>query len=81
VSDRTLLRQVLLRRPIGHRGENAHKEDVAWIDNRFARVGKRLVDEDGIIWTVIETYSVSAPDDLDRRHAAWRRWRDVLEKR
>ena len=35
-----ILRQVLLERPV----EGGVKRDVFWIDNKLARVGKRVVD-------------------------------------
>lgn len=78
MGDKAWLRQVTLRRPIGASG--SYGEDVFWIKEEFAKAGKRLVDEDGIIWTVKEVHGRSAVDDLDKRYAAWRRWRDVLEK-
>lgn len=81
MAEKRWLRQVTLSRPTGrHDGENRVAEDVFWIQEEFAKVGKHVMDEDGLIWNVKEVYGRSAVDDLDKRYAAWRRWRDVLEK-
>jgi hypothetical protein len=70
-----MLRQVLLRRPV----DNGHAEDVFWIDNTLARVGKRLRDDDGVVWTVIDTYTARPFDDLEAQRDAWKRWAEILD--
>lgn len=69
-----MLRQVLLRRPI----DRGAAEFVAWISNELAILGKRVRDDDGIVWTVAATYNAKHFADVDAQRAAWKRWSDVL---
>ncbi len=46
-----MMRQVKLVR------EDRRSEDVFWIDNRQATVGKHVIDEAGVIWRVAEAYN------------------------
>lgn len=68
-----MLRQVLLKEL------NGTKQDVFWIDNEVARVGKKVKDEDGIVWVVAEAYNAKLFDDVDKQREAWKRWSDVLD--
>ena len=72
-----LLRQVLLRRPSESGG---HYEDVFWIDNRWARLGTKVKDEDGVVWQIAELYNVREFIDMEKQRAAWKRFSEVLEK-
>jgi hypothetical protein len=60
-----MLRQVKLVR------EGAPGEDVFWIDNDLARIGKRVVDEAGVVWRVAETYNARPFADVDRQIRVW----------
>ena len=81
-----LLRQVLLTRRVPHYvdglgGELAHeseRRDVFWIDAELAKVGKRVRDEDGRVWTVAEVYNAKPFTDIEKQRAAWKRWAEVL---
>jgi hypothetical protein len=70
-----MLRQVLLRRPT----RQGHAEDVFWIDNSIAKVGKRVRDEDGVVWLVAETYSAKPFADVDLHHRTWKAFAAVLD--
>lgn len=70
-----MLRQVLLRRQLHDAG---YSEDVFWIQNELAVVGKRVRDEEGIVWRVQEVYNAKPFSDVDKLRAAWKRWADVL---
>lgn len=72
-----MLRQVLLRRPSANRID--YFEDVAWIDNAVAKVGKRVCGEDGVVWTVVETYNAKPFADVDKLRDTWKRFADVLD--
>lgn len=75
VKDRgDMLRQVLLRRP----SEHGYYEEVFWIDNAVAKAGKRVRDDDGLIWTIVEIYSARHFEDVDKLRAAWKRFAEVL---
>lgn len=56
-----MMRQVKLVR------EGKPGEDVFWIDNDVAKVGRRVVDEAGVVWTVVETYNARPFEDVDRQ--------------
>ncbi len=75
-ADTKMLRQVLLRefKP----EDQPRKQDVFWIENEFAKVGKKLKDDDGIVWVVVETYNAKLFKDVDKQREAWKRWADVL---
>lgn len=70
-----MLRQVLLRRP---RGESGYMDDVVWIDDELAHKGKRVQDEDGIVWVVKETYNAKPFEDVDKQREVWKRFSDIL---
>jgi len=70
-----MLRQVLLERPIA----NGTKRDVFWIRNELAIAGKRVVDEDGHVWTVVETYNAHSFNDVDRQIQVWAEFAKTLE--
>ncbi len=55
-----ILRQVMLVRP----SEIGEYQDVCWIRNELARVGKRVQDENGVVWTVRELYNSKERDDV-----------------
>jgi hypothetical protein len=57
-----ILRQVKLHRPV----EGGVAEDVWWIDNAVAKVGKRVLDEAGVTWVVVEIYGARAFSDIDK---------------
>ena len=56
------------------------REEVCWIENRFARCGKLVRNEDGEVWVVAEVYSSKQVNDLIIAHRAWRDFAEVLEK-
>lgn len=56
-----MLRQVKLHRPV----EGGVAEDICWIDNTVAKAGRRVMDEDGVIWTVVEIYGARAFSKVD----------------
>jgi hypothetical protein len=66
-----MMRQVLLR--------SGTKEDVFWIRNEVARVGKRVVDEDGVVWTVAEAYNARPFKDVDRQIRTWAEFAETLD--
>lgn len=53
MADAPTLTQVLLRQPKVLEG---FKEDVFWIQSEFALKGKKVQDEDGVVWTVVAVY-------------------------
>lgn len=69
------LRQVTLRRD----NNMYYQEDVCWIDDRLARVGKLVRDEEGRHWKVWELHGVKQSDDLEREYRTWRSFREVLD--
>lgn len=76
------LTQVILTRPSESRLEagfvNSECKDVVWIDFELAKPGKRVRDEDGRIWTVDRVYGTREFADIEKQHAAWKRWAEVL---
>jgi hypothetical protein len=70
-----MFRQVLLSRPI----ENGRKDEVCWIDNDIAKVGKRVRTEDGIEWTIVATYNAKHFADVDSLRSTWKRFAEVLD--
>ena len=61
------------------------KQDVCWIDSEFAKVGKVLRKLDSEYapwiddtWVVAEVYGTRLFTDIEKQHAAWRRWAEVL---
>lgn len=66
-----MMRQVLLR--------SGTKQDVFWIRNEVARVGKKVVDADGIVWTVVEAYNAKPFDDVDRMIRVWAELAETLD--
>jgi len=75
-TSKEVLRQVLLRKPSASGGYN---EDVFWIDNKLARVGKKVLGEDGAIWQIIETYNALEFEDIEKQRAAWKSFAEVLD--
>ena len=71
-----VLRQVLMRRDSG---DGVALEDVYWIFNELAKVGKHVVDDNGAEWTIIETYGAKKFDDVDKQRDAWKIWHDKLK--
>ncbi len=69
------LRQVMLVRP----SETGEYRDVAWIDNRLARVGKRVATEDGVVWTVRALYNAKERDDVLVIADTARRYAEVVD--
>lgn len=67
-----MLRQVLLR--------SGTKQDVFWIRNEIAKAGKRVVDDNGVVWTVIETYNARPFEDVDRQIRTWAESAETLDK-
>lgn len=70
-SSSQMMRQVLLR--------SGTKEDVFWIRNEVARVGKKVVDEDGVVWTVTEAYNARPFEDVDRQIRTWAEFAETLD--
>ncbi len=70
-----MLRQVKLLR----RSPRGHIEDVFWIDNALAKKGKRVVDDEGIVWIVAEVYTAKPSKELDIEYEAWREFARKLE--
>lgn len=66
-----MMRQVLLR--------SGSKQDVFWIRNEVARVGKKVVDDDGIVWTVVEAYNARPFEDVDRQIRVWAEFAETLD--
>ena len=69
------LRQVTLRRD----HNMYYQEDVCWIDERFAVVGKTVRDEDGRHWKVWDVHGVKTTKDLERDYRTWRKFAEVLD--
>ena len=67
-----MMRQVKLVR------EDKPGEDVFWIDNDLARVGKRVVDQAGVVWRVAETYNARPFADVDRQIEVWAEFAKTL---
>lgn len=67
-----MLRQVKLVR------EGRPGEDVFWIDNDLAKVGKRVVDAGGVVWRVVETYNARPFTDIDRQIETWAEFAKTL---
>ena len=67
-----MMRQVKLVR------EGRPGEDVFWIDNDLAKVGKRLVDDKGVLWRVAETYNARSFEDVDRQIEVWAEFAKTL---
>lgn len=72
-----LMRQVALER---RTPEGAYM-DVAWIEVKYARVGKRLHIEDkpGEIWTVVEVYGQRRREWVEGARAARKHFRETGE--
>lgn len=72
-----LLRQVALER----RTPQGAYMDVAWIENEYARIGKRLrLDErPGEIWTVVEIYGARRREWVEGARAARRHFAAVAD--
>jgi hypothetical protein len=75
VATSRVLRQVTLRRASPSGGFYFL---VVWIDEPLARVHKLVRDDDGIIWTVAETWGPKLFEEVDKQHAVWKRWAEVL---
>lgn len=75
-TSKEVLRQVLLRKPSESGGYN---EDVFWIDNKLAKVGKKVVGEDGVVWQIAELYGAREFSDLEIQRGTWKRFADILE--
>lgn len=71
------MRQVALER----RTPQGAYMDVAWIEVKYARVGKRLRIEgkDNEIWTVVEVYGTRRREWVDGARAARRHFSEVAE--
>ena len=67
-----MLRQVKLVR------EERPGEDVFWIDNDLAQVGKRVVDEAGVVWKIAEIYNARPFADVDRQIEVWSEFAKTL---
>ena len=67
-----LMRQVKLVR------EDQPREDVYWISNELAKVGKRVVDEAGVVWRVTEAYNARPFTDVERQIAVWSEFAKTL---
>lgn len=67
-----MLRQVLLR--------SGTKQDVFWIRNEIAKAGKRVVDDKGTVWIVVETYNARPFEDVDRQIRTWAEFAETLDK-
>lgn len=67
-----MMRQVKLVR------EDRPGEDVFWIDNDLAKVGKRVVDEADVVWRVAETYNARPFADVDRQIEVWAEFTKTL---
>lgn len=67
-----LMRQVKLVR------EDQPREDVYWISNELAKVGKRVVDEAGVVWRVAETYNVRPFADVEQQIEVWAEFAKTL---
>lgn len=81
------LTQVLLQRASGP--ARGIKQDVFWIDARFAKKGRYVRDlelEEGpyglkpadSTWLVAEVYNTKDFADVDKQRAVWKRWAEVL---
>jgi hypothetical protein len=68
-----MMRQVLLR--------SGSKHDVFWIRNEVAKVGKKVVDEDGVVWTVAEAYNARPFKDVDLQIRVWAEFAETLDGR
>ena len=53
-------------------------EDVFWIDNDLAKIGKRVVDGAGVVWRVAETYNARPFIDVDRQIEVWAEFAKTL---
>ena len=70
----TLLKQCALRA----KSSTGWYEEVAWIEGKFAVVGKKVKDEFDRVWEVKEVFGARYSKDLDKQIQAWRTFRDVL---
>ena len=68
-----MMRQVKLVR------EDRPAEDVYWIDNELAKVGKRVVDGAGVIWRVAEIYNARPFADVEQQIETWAEFAKTLE--
>lgn len=71
-----MLKQVMLERPSG----SGRLQDVFWIERSLAVKGERVKDDEGHIWTVIETYGTQSVEDLQRAIDSWREFAEVLDR-
>lgn len=67
-----MMRQVKLVR------EDRRGEDVFWIDSVQATVGKRVIDEAGVIWRVAEAYNARPFTDVNRQIEVWAEFAKTL---
>lgn len=67
-----MLRQVKLVR------EDQPREDVYWIPNELAKVGKRVVDEKDVVWRVAEAYNARPFADVERQIEVWSEFAKTL---
>lgn len=83
-TSKEVFRQVLLSRPITPyvkwmQHADGYKEDVFWIDNKLAKIGKKVKDEDGVIWTIKDVYNAKEFEDIEQQRATWKRFAEVLD--
>lgn len=71
-----MLRQVMLER---ERDGGGFKRDVFWIRNELATVGRRVVDEAGFVWTVVEAYNARRFADVEAQIKTWSEFAKTLE--
>jgi hypothetical protein len=72
-----MLRQCKLSRP----SARGRYEDVFWIDNSLAVKGKKVVDEEGVVWIVEALYTAKEHADVDKTHDQWREFAHVLDRK
>lgn len=70
-----IYRQCELKRP----SETGQYTDVFWIDNKLAKLNKRVIDDDGNIWTITALYNARAFKDVEETIKLWKRFKEVLD--
>ncbi len=68
-------RQVAVSRPSDH----GVFVDVWWIDNAIASVGRRVLDEEGVIWTITAVYGARPRASVEAWNDAQRQFEKVLD--
>jgi hypothetical protein len=69
------LRQVTLTRP----SQDGQLFEVCWIDDSLAKVGRRILGDDEIIWKVSEIYGTRDSTEVEKQYLSWKQFDEVLK--